>query len=171
MEFRQPSRKADGGRFLFLISVFVVIYNWRKYVDANGDQAAGTIVEKRESVSIHTDVWYRRFEVIRGSTILTAVIRRGGSVRRPSKALRACITGFAGRRSIVLNEMSLAGDGPISALLRAWNAPGKIPHVCRGGQIQSEGTEVELHEKEQATIHLKPIPKEETDRIRKQLGP
>jgi hypothetical protein len=65
MEFRQPSRKADGGRFLFLISVFVVIYNWRKYVDANGDQAAGTIVEKRESVSIHTDVWYRRFEVIR----------------------------------------------------------------------------------------------------------
>jgi hypothetical protein len=36
--------------------------------------------------------------------------------------------------------------------------------------LQSEGTAVELHEKEQATVRLKLIPKQETDRIRKELG-
>jgi hypothetical protein len=36
--------------------------------------------------------------------------------------------------------------------------------------VQSQGNEIDLHEKEQANIHLKLIPKDETDRIRKQLG-
>jgi hypothetical protein len=50
--------------FFFLICAFVVIYNWPKYLDANGSQAPGTLVEKRESVRIHAGVWYRRFEII-----------------------------------------------------------------------------------------------------------
>ena len=36
--------------------------------------------------------------------------------------------------------------------------------------VQSQGTPIELHEREQANLHLKLIPKDETDRIRKQLG-
>ncbi|MFZ0594121.1 MAG: hypothetical protein WAM39_26930 [Bryobacteraceae bacterium] len=36
--------------------------------------------------------------------------------------------------------------------------------------IQSEAVEIDLHEKEHATIHLKLIPKSETDRLRHQLG-
>jgi|SRR5580704_14379732 hypothetical protein len=36
--------------------------------------------------------------------------------------------------------------------------------------IQSQGKEIELHEKEQASIHLKLIPKDDTDAIRKRLG-
>ncbi len=36
--------------------------------------------------------------------------------------------------------------------------------------LQSQGSELELHEKEHATVHLKLIPKDVTDRIRQQLG-
>jgi hypothetical protein len=36
--------------------------------------------------------------------------------------------------------------------------------------LQSAGVELELHEKEHATIHLKPIPKDETDSLRRRLG-
>jgi hypothetical protein len=36
--------------------------------------------------------------------------------------------------------------------------------------LEEEGVEVELHESEHATIHLKLIPKDATDRIRRQLG-
>ncbi len=36
--------------------------------------------------------------------------------------------------------------------------------------LQAEGVEVELHEKEGATLHLKLITKDETDRVRKRLG-
>jgi hypothetical protein len=50
--------------FLFLACAFVAIYHWPKYLDANGSQATGTLVEKRESVRVHWDVWYRRFEII-----------------------------------------------------------------------------------------------------------
>lgn len=36
--------------------------------------------------------------------------------------------------------------------------------------FQSQGVEVELHEKDNATIHLKLIPKDDTDRVRRELG-
>lgn len=36
--------------------------------------------------------------------------------------------------------------------------------------LQSSGAELELQEKQQATVHLKLIPKDETDRVRKALG-
>lgn len=36
--------------------------------------------------------------------------------------------------------------------------------------IQSQATEVELHESDHASVHLKLIPKDDTDRARKQLG-
>jgi len=36
--------------------------------------------------------------------------------------------------------------------------------------LRSEGTEMELHENQHATLHLKIIPKDVTDRIRQQLG-
>ena len=36
--------------------------------------------------------------------------------------------------------------------------------------LKNEATEVELHESEHATIHLKPIPKDEIDRLKRQLG-
>ena len=36
--------------------------------------------------------------------------------------------------------------------------------------FEAEGTAIELHEKENATVHLKVIPKEETDGARKRLG-
>jgi protocatechuate 3,4-dioxygenase beta subunit len=36
--------------------------------------------------------------------------------------------------------------------------------------LEPDGTELEVHEKQQATVHLKLIPKDETDRIRRQLG-
>ena len=36
--------------------------------------------------------------------------------------------------------------------------------------MQSQATEVELHESDHASVHLKLIPKDETDRARKQLG-
>ncbi len=36
--------------------------------------------------------------------------------------------------------------------------------------LQSQGVEIELHEKDAATIHLKLVPKDDTDRIRRQLG-
>ncbi len=36
--------------------------------------------------------------------------------------------------------------------------------------LQSKGSEIELHEKEHATLHLKLIPKDVTDRVRRQLG-
>jgi protocatechuate 3,4-dioxygenase beta subunit len=45
-----------------------------------------------------------------------------------------------------------------------WDSP-EFMHV-----LQSQGTEIELHEKESASVHLKLIPKSETDRVRKQLG-
>ncbi|HTU45530.1 MAG TPA: hypothetical protein VMF91_10735 [Bryobacteraceae bacterium] len=37
-------------------------------------------------------------------------------------------------------------------------------------QLQSSATELELQEKQQSTVHLKLIPKDETDRVRKALG-
>lgn len=45
-----------------------------------------------------------------------------------------------------------------------WNSPDFVK------ALQSQGAEIELHEKESATVHLKLIPKSETDRVRKQLG-
>jgi hypothetical protein len=45
-----------------------------------------------------------------------------------------------------------------------WDNPGFVK------AIQSQGSEIELHEKEQASIHLKLISKDDTDGIRKQLG-
>jgi hypothetical protein len=36
--------------------------------------------------------------------------------------------------------------------------------------LQSEGSEIELHEKENATVHLKLITKDETDAVRQELG-
>jgi hypothetical protein len=36
--------------------------------------------------------------------------------------------------------------------------------------LRSEASEIELHEKENATVHLKLIPKQTTDRVRQQLG-
>jgi hypothetical protein len=45
-----------------------------------------------------------------------------------------------------------------------WNSPEFLK------LSQPDATEIELHEKEIATLHLKLIPKAETDRLRKQLG-
>ena len=36
--------------------------------------------------------------------------------------------------------------------------------------LQSKGNHLELQEKQQANLHLKLIPKEETDRVRHRLG-
>ena len=49
------------------------------------------------------------------------------------------------------------------------DAPWKNPDFIKS--FHSEGTELELHEKESVTVHLKLIPKEETDDARKRLGP
>ena len=48
------------------------------------------------------------------------------------------------------------------------DAPWKNPEFIRS--FHSEGTELELRENENATVHLKLIPKEETDDTRKRLG-
>jgi hypothetical protein len=52
------------GGFMLLLLAGSVIIGWPIYLDANGTRASGVITEKRESVRIEYDEWFRQFQVM-----------------------------------------------------------------------------------------------------------
>jgi hypothetical protein len=68
MPARRSGCSGVGVLLLFCFAVFAVI-GWPIYLDTHGAAATGVLIEKRESVRIHYDEWFRRFEILAAYSI------------------------------------------------------------------------------------------------------
>jgi hypothetical protein len=64
------------GALIVLIVAIFAVFGWPIYLESQGTAASGVITEKRESVRIVRDEWFRRFEVIAAYSIPSQPLQR-----------------------------------------------------------------------------------------------